>query len=113
MLTPFVPPFERGTNSYFYSLYQYCRIIIHSFGHKAEICDPAPLTKPSSYVATVRASTFVAPVSLPDSDYRCTVHGCLFLLVGSVVELYALNRPCATRPRLFLCWDRLRWCISP
>jgi len=33
-------------------LYEYCRIIVHSFGHKAESNDSAPLMKPSTYVAT-------------------------------------------------------------
>jgi len=32
-------------------LYHYCRIVIHSFGHKAESTDSAPLMKPSIYVA--------------------------------------------------------------
>ncbi|KAH9957520.1 hypothetical protein BC827DRAFT_1270211 [Russula dissimulans] len=32
-------------------LYHYCRIVIHSFGHKAESADSAPLMEPSTYVA--------------------------------------------------------------
>lgn len=39
-------------------LYQYCRLIIHSFGHKAELNDPAPLSKPSSYVAICMEAAF-------------------------------------------------------
>jgi hypothetical protein len=39
-------------------LYQYSRIIIHSFGHKAEIKDSAPLAKPSTYVATCMDAAF-------------------------------------------------------
>jgi len=33
-------------------LYEYCRIIVHSFGHKAESNDSAPLMRPSCYVET-------------------------------------------------------------
>ncbi|KAI9435735.1 fungal-specific transcription factor domain-containing protein [Lactarius indigo] len=39
-------------------LYQYCRIIIHSFGHKAEAKDTAPQTKPSAYVDTCMEAAF-------------------------------------------------------
>jgi len=39
-------------------LYQYCRIIIHSFGHKAESKDTAPQTKASVYVATCMEAAF-------------------------------------------------------
>ncbi|KAI9455377.1 hypothetical protein F5148DRAFT_1226132 [Russula earlei] len=33
-------------------LHRYCRIIIHSFGHRAESADSAPLIKPSTHAAT-------------------------------------------------------------
>ncbi|KAI0296978.1 hypothetical protein B0F90DRAFT_1743135 [Multifurca ochricompacta] len=39
-------------------LFQYCRIIVHSFGHKAEVSDPSPQVKPSSYVATCMEAAF-------------------------------------------------------
>jgi len=39
-------------------LYQYCRLIIHSFGHKAELNDPAPMSKPSSYIAICMEAAF-------------------------------------------------------
>ena len=50
------------------SLYEYCRIIVHSFGHKAESNDSAPLMRPSCYVETVRVAVFVAPASRAHSD---------------------------------------------
>jgi len=37
-------------------LYHYCRVVIHSFGHKAERSDSAPLMKPSTYAATCKAA---------------------------------------------------------
>lgn len=39
-------------------LFQYCRIIIHSFGHKAESRDTAPRTKPSDYMDTCMEAAF-------------------------------------------------------
>ncbi|KAH9969384.1 hypothetical protein BGW80DRAFT_1461677 [Lactifluus volemus] len=39
-------------------LYQYCRIIVHSFGHKAESADSAPQMKPSVYVSTCMDAAF-------------------------------------------------------
>ncbi|KAF8266004.1 hypothetical protein EI94DRAFT_1734029 [Lactarius quietus] len=39
-------------------LYQYCRIIVHSFGHKAESTDTAPQTKPSAYIDTCMEAAF-------------------------------------------------------
>ncbi|KAH9175762.1 hypothetical protein EDB89DRAFT_1943990 [Lactarius sanguifluus] len=39
-------------------LYQYCRVIVHSFGHKAEAKDPAPQTKRSAYVDTCMEAAF-------------------------------------------------------
>jgi len=39
-------------------LYQYCRIIVHSFGHKAEAADSAPQMKASVYVSTCMESAF-------------------------------------------------------
>ncbi|KAI0263263.1 hypothetical protein BC834DRAFT_325863 [Gloeopeniophorella convolvens] len=39
-------------------LFQYCRLIVHSFGQKAEMTDPAPQTKPSTYVSTCMEAAF-------------------------------------------------------
>ncbi|KAH9034519.1 hypothetical protein EDB84DRAFT_1486618 [Lactarius hengduanensis] len=39
-------------------LYQYCRVIVHSFGHKAEANDTAPQTKRSAYVDTCMEAAF-------------------------------------------------------
>ena len=50
----FFPLWTHSDHVFFVSLFQYCRIIIHSFGHKAESTDTAPQTKPSAYIDTVR-----------------------------------------------------------
>ncbi|KAH9034215.1 hypothetical protein EDB85DRAFT_1023796 [Lactarius pseudohatsudake] len=39
-------------------LFQYCRVIVHSFGHKAEANDTAPQTKRSAYVDTCMEAAF-------------------------------------------------------
>ncbi|KAH9068022.1 hypothetical protein EDB83DRAFT_2314835 [Lactarius deliciosus] len=39
-------------------LYQYCRVIVHSFGHKAEAKDTAPQTTRSAYVDTCMEAAF-------------------------------------------------------
>jgi hypothetical protein len=56
------PLFGKGTNSVG-SLYEYCRIIVHSFGHKAESNHSSPLMRPSTYVATVCTVVFVETAS--------------------------------------------------
>lgn len=68
-------PRNGGLINKIHSLYEYCRLIIHSFGHKAEMSDPAPMSKLSSYVVVVRTAILVASAFHPSSNYRCTVHG--------------------------------------
>lgn len=57
------------------SLYEYCRLIVHSFGHKAELSDPAPMSKLSSYMVVVRTVILVESAFHPNSNYGCAVHG--------------------------------------
>ena len=66
---------RNGLTDYLASLYQYCRIIIHSFGHKAESKDTAPQAKPSVYVDTVRTHFLVITYFHSDQNHALVVYG--------------------------------------
>lgn len=69
-----------GLADYLASLYQYSRIIIHSFGHKAESKDTAPQATPSVYIETVCTPFLVTTYFHSDQNHAFVVYGvCLCL----------------------------------
>jgi hypothetical protein len=93
-------------------LYEYCRLIVHSFGHKAELNDSAPQMKPSTYIATVRTPLVRRASISSHLIVVCnTVYGSCPRVARFVVELYAFHWARAICARLFLRWDRLCRCL--